>query len=156
MGIPVFQPYKDENQTYKKDGFFLKAFPLEHDGVQNRGVFIMTPSGEKIVYATDFEFVGHRFTKLAINHFILECNHMDDIARDDNNGKFSHVLRGHSSVSVVKEFLRVNKTDSLKNVILCHLSADNAQPDVMLNEIQDIVGSEVKCYIARKGMSVEL
>lgn len=158
MGIKCFAPYHDESpiQTFKADGFILKSFPLEHDGTPNCGCCIRTPSGEKVIYATDFEYIGHRFTKLRINHFLIECNHMDDIEEEGNEGKFAHTVRGHSSLSVVKEFLRVNQTDELKTVILCHLSADNANPDVMKSEVQTVVGDSVNVYIATKGLEVEL
>ena len=156
MGIPVFEPYKSENQVFKKDGWYLKAFPLSHNGTENRGVFVMTPSGESLVYATDFGYIAHKFVKLGINHFLIECNHMDDISKEDNEGKFAHVLRGHSSLSTCMEFLKVNKTEKLKSVGICHLSSDNAQPDVMLAEVQKVVGDNVICYIAKKGVSINL
>lgn len=158
MGIKCFAPYHDENpiQIFKVDGFALKSFPLEHDGTPNCGCYIRTPSGEKIIYATDFEYIGHRFTKLRINHFLIECNHMDDVSEEDNEGKYFHVLKGHSSISVVKEFLRVNQTDALKNVILCHLSSDNADPDEMVRQVQEVVGSSVRVFVARKGVSITL
>lgn len=158
MGIKCFAPYHDENQiqTFKADGFALKSFPLEHDGTPNCGCYIRTPSGEKIIYATDFEYIGHRFTKLRINHFLIECNHMDDIAEDDNEGKYSHVLRGHSAVSTVCEFLRVNQTEELKTVILCHLSAENADPDEMVRQVQEAVGENVTVTIAKKSLQVNL
>ena len=158
MGIKCFTPYHDESpiQTFKADGFILKSFPLEHDGTPNCGCCIRTPSGEKVIYATDFEYIGHRFTKLRINHFLIECNHMDDIEDYGNEGKIYHVLRGHSSISTICEFLRVNQTDELKTVILCHLSETNADEPEMLRQVQAVVGDNVKTYIAKKGVEIEL
>lgn len=156
MGMPMFEPYKDQNQVFKNMGFYAKAFPLDHNGTENRGIYLMTPSGEKIIYATDFEFIRYKFGKLGINHFILECNHMDDIDKGLNEGKYTHVLRGHSSLSVVKEFLKVNKTDKLKTVILCHLSDTNSNPTIMQNEVQEIVGEGVKVFVAERGMKIHV
>lgn len=56
----------------------------------------------------------------------------------------------------MKEFLRVNQTDELRNVILCHLSADNADQEEMLRQVQTVVGDSVNVYIANKGLEVEL
>ena len=152
----MFEPYLGGPQVFKVGGFYLQAFELEHDGCDNRGVYIMTPSGEKIVYATDFEFIRHRFTKLGINHFILECNHMDEVDPEENDGKFAHVLRGHSSLTTVCEFLRVNKTENLRTVMLCHLSAENSDPKEMVYRVKDMVGENVDVWIADKGLGVML
>ena len=153
MGIHVFEPYKGGNQTFKKDGWYLKAFPVEHDGIENRGVFIMSPSGQKIVYCSDFEYIGHRFTKLGVNHFLIECNHDDVVDKEANIGKYEHVLKGHSSISTVCEFLRVNKSDQLKNVILCHLSDDNADAKDMVYRVKEVVGENVNVYTAGSGVT---
>lgn len=156
MGIQVFEPYKGGSQSFKADGWQIKAFELPHDDVENRGIYLKSPSGHRILYMTDFSFCKYTFTKLKVQTILIECNHMDDIAKDDNEGKYSHVLRGHSSLSVVKEFLRVNQTDELRNVILCHLSADNADPDEMLRQVQTVVGDSVNVHIAKKGVEINL
>lgn len=134
----------------------MKSFELPHDGIENRGIFLKSPSGHRLLYMTDFSFCKYTFTKLKVQTILIECNHMDDIEEEGNEGKFAHTVRGHSSLSVAKEFLRVNQTDELKTVILCHLSADNANPDVMKSEVQTVVGDSVNVYIATKGLEVEL
>lgn len=158
MGVKVFAPYHSENlmQVFKHQGYYIKSFPLPHGDCPNAGVYIMSPKGHKLVYATDFQRIDYRFTKLGINTFLIACNHMDDIDKEANEGKFAHTIRDHSSLSVVKEFLKVNKTDKLQNVILCHLSPDNAQPDMMLKEVREVVGDNVQCHIAKKGLVLDL
>ena len=152
----MFEPYKGGNQTFKSKGFFAKAFPVDHNGTDNCGCYIMTPSGEKIVYAIDFEFIRFNFKKLGINHFILECNHLDEVDRGENESNFAHVLRGHCALSTLKEFLRVNQTDELRTVILTHLSDTNGDPVIMKDEIQKVVGDKVKVYVAKRGLEVIL
>ena len=158
MGADIFAPYHSENltQTHKNKGWYFKSFDLPHGDCPNTGIYIMSPDGHKLVYMTDFQHCAYKFTKLHINTFLIACNHMDDIDKEANEGKFAHTIRDHSSLSVVKEFLRVNKTDRLQSVILCHLSPDNAQPSVMLQEVQEVVGDNVRCYIAKKGQVIEL
>ena len=156
MGIQVFEPYKGGSQSFESNGWKMKSFELPHDGIENRGIFLKSPSGHRILYMTDFSFCKYTFTKLKVQTILIECNHMDDIEEEGNEGKFAHTVRGHSSLSVTKEFLRVNQTDELRNVILCHLSADNANPDVMKSEVQTVVGDSVNVYIATKGLEVEL
>lgn len=152
----MFEPYKNENQIFRNQGFYAKAFQLEHDGAENRGLYLMTPSGEKIIYATDFEFIRYKFNKLGINHFILECNHMDEVDKELNEGKYAHVLRGHSSIGTVCEFLKINKTDELRTVVLCHLSETNSDVKEMVYRVKEIVGENVNVFIAGKGLSIDL
>lgn len=158
MGIKVFTPYEQENQiqTFKSDGWYLRSFPLPHGDCSCYGTYVVSPEGFKLVYASDFQHIPYVFKKLAINTFLIECNHMDEINKELNEGKWEHSIRDHSSLSVVKEFLKVNQTDSLKSVILCHLSMGNADPEVMLNEVKKVVGDKVKVYIAKRGLEVEL
>ena len=156
MGIPVFEPYKGGKQSFMSGGWKMASFDLPHDGVDNRGCFIVSPDGHKMVYLTDFEYCPYIFHKQKLNTFLIECNHLDDIDKDDNEGKFAHVLRGHSSLGTVLEFLRINKTDALKTVVLCHLSTDNADPDEMVRRVQEVVGTSVRVFVARKGVTLDL
>ena len=157
MGIPIFAPYVDENTSFKsKGGYRLKAFELPHDETLCYGSYIVSPSGHRMLYMTDFSYCAYTFKKLKIQTMLIECNHMDDIAEEGNEGKIYHVLRGHSSLSTVCEFLRVNHTEELKTVILCHLSSENADESEMLKQVQEVVGEKVKVGIAKKGVKLEL
>lgn len=156
MGIQLFEPYKGGNTKFSKDGWKLNAFELPHNDVANMGVAIISPSGHRLLYMTDFSYSKYTFTKMKLQTILIECNHMDDVAEEDNEGKFYHVLRGHSSLSVVKEFLRVNQTEELKTVILCHLSSENADESEMLKQVQEVVGEKVKVVIAKKHLSIDL
>lgn len=156
MGVQIFEPYKGDNTRFSKDGWKLNSFELPHDDVANMGVAIISPSGHRLLYMTDFSYCAYTFKKLKIQTMLIECNHMDDIAEEDNEGKFCHVLRGHSSLSTVKDFLRVNQTEELKTVILCHLSESNADEKEMLSQVKEVVGETVNVLIAKKGVSLEL
>ena len=86
---------------------------------------------------------------------LLECNHMDNLM-DSSSANYIHALKGHSSLSVVKEFVEVNKTPDLRNIILCHLSSENADPETMQKEVQSVAGKWVNVEIAEKGFQCEL
>lgn len=60
------------------------------------------------------------------------------IAEDSNDAKKYHVYRGHMELETVKEFVIANKSDALQNVILCHLSRDNAEPSECVAEVKKI------------------
>ena len=156
MGVQIFEPYKGGNTRFSKDGWKLNSFELPHDDVANMGVLIITPSSHKLLYMTDFSYCKYTFQKMKVNTILIECNHMDDVAEEDNEGKFVHVLRGHSSLSTVCDFMEINKSDELKTVILCHLSESNADDKEMLSRVKEVVGETVNVLIAKKGVSLEL
>ena len=105
----------------------------------------------KLIYATDFEYLPFRFSSLHVQHWLIECNHMDDLV-DRGSGKYAHVLQGQSSLSTVKEIIRINETPDMRNVILCHLSADSADPEIMQKEIHEVVGQWCNVSVAEPGM----
>ena len=117
--------------------------------------YLIQRGDEKLLYLTDFEFCKYVFKSQRINYMVLECNHMDNLM-DSSSENYIHALKGHSSLSVVKSFVEVNKTPDLRNIILCHLSSENADPEIMQKEIQSVVGKWVSVDVAHAGMTVEL
>ena len=75
---------------------------------------------------------------------------------DRDSGKYAHVLQGHSSLSTVKEIIRVNRTPDMRNVVLCHLSADNADPEAMQKEIQEVAGQWCNVAVAEPKLQIYL
>lgn len=157
MGIPVFEPYLSDKDflSRKYDGFQIKSFPLPHDGVENRGAYVICPDGHRLLYMTDYEYCKYTFAKQKINTLLIECNYNKPLLNEDE-GKYTHVLRGHASLNVAKGIVEANKTPELKNVILCHLSRISADPFEILETIKGIVDPDVQVAIARKGMEFDL
>lgn len=117
--------------------------------------YLIQCEDEKLLYMTDFEFCKYVFKSQRINYMVLECNHMDNLM-ESSSANYIHSLKGHSSLSVVKSFVEVNKTPDLRNIILCHLSSENADPKTMKKEVQSVAGKWVKVEVAHAGMTVEL
>ena len=157
MGIPIFEPYKSEQefQTRQYEGFTLKSFPLPHDGVENRGLYVKCPNGHRLLYMTDFSYCPYVFAKQKINTLLIECNYNKPLL-DEDEGKFNHVLRGHASLEVAKGIVEANKTPELKNTILCHLSRYNADPVDIEETIKAIVDPDVQVAIAYNGAEFDL
>ena len=59
-------------------------------------------------------------------------------------------------LETVKDFIKANKSNVLRTVILCHLSSDSANPEECLAEVQNVVGDGVNVVVAHKGLEVEL
>ena len=75
---------------------------------------------------------------------------MDDLLERDS-AKYEHVLKGHSGISTVRDIILANKTPDLRNVILCHLSSENADPETMQKEVQSVAGKWVSVEVAHAG-----
>ena len=112
--------------------------------------YLIQRGDEKLLYMTDWEYCSYIFKRQRINYMVLECNHMDDLM-DSSSANYIHALKGHSSLSVVKDFVEVNKTPDLRNIILCHLSSENADPETMQKEVQSVAGKWVRVDVAHAG-----
>lgn len=166
MGIPLFAPYKSLEPMSFKDGSQVKvqAFDLtdkngkfmhtNNDGSECPcyGFLIEHEDMGKILYITDTELVKWRFS--GINHILISCNYQKKYISD--SAKRTHVLRGHMELETVKNFIKANKSNDLRTVILCHLSQDSADPLECLSEVQKVVEEGVKCVCAVAGETVEL
>lgn len=165
MGIPVFAPYKSlEPMNFNGWQGTIQAIDLTDlngkwmhanaDGSECPcyGFLITHPDMGRLLYITDTELVKWRFKD--INHILISCNYQKKYIECDG-AKRNHVLRGHMELETVKEFIKANNSNAIRNVILCHLSRDNADADEMVAEVQSIVPQANVC-VAERGLEVEL
>ncbi len=138
-------------KIYKKGDVEIIPFEVPHD-VLCYG-YLIKVDGKTIAYMTDFGYCRYTFKSWGISTWIIACNHID--VPDIDDAKYAHVVWGHSSLSTVKEILEVNKSDAMRNVILCHYSED-ADTDRMVEEIKSVVGDGVNVAIAKRGETIEL
>lgn len=170
MGIDVWKPYEQaikKLQARKFGDFEVTAFPMldkemEHwqhtntDGTECPcyGFYICHRDMGKMVYITDTKCVSWDFSKMKLNHVLISSNYDEDLLED--NAKKEHVLRGHLSVQYVCEkFIKPNKSNALRNIVLCHLSHDNSDKDKMVAEVQKVSGM-ANVDVAEKGKCWEL
>lgn len=134
-------------------------FPVNHD-VPCYGFLIESKDKERILYATDFSYVGvsgkeFSFRNMNVNHFLIAVNYTE-LDGDENSAKREHVLLSHSSLETVKGFLKASVTDACKTVMACHLSKRNADEWQILRELTEITPETVNVAIARKGITYQL
>ena len=133
-------------------------FNVPHDDVPNFGYIIeyIPDKTSRVCYITDFEYVPFTFKSFDITTWLLECNYSGEIEKHENEGKYEHVLKGHSSLDTVKGIIQANLNDSMQNVILCHVSSTNADVGMILREITALVPETVNVTIAQKGKAFDL
>jgi ribonuclease BN (tRNA processing enzyme) len=112
-------------------------------------------SGEKLLYVTDLEYCKYVFAKMGLDHILIECNYQHELV-DKDLPNYEHKIKGHLSLTTCKEIIRVNATDKLKTVILCHLSKENSNPEECVAEVIKVVNPGVYVDYARKGLEIEL
>ena len=157
IGIPVWQPYLDgvKGQMHQFGSFKVQSFEVPHDGEPCVGYYIKI-DGQKILYATDFEYLPVSFKKTRLNHMLIECNHMKELV-DKDACKYEHQIRGHCSLdTLIEKVIKENMTDDLRTVLLLHMSSDSCEPQECVSQVQAIVGSDVTVEYARKGFGIEL
>lgn len=148
MGVPVLKPYENESDIGLKNisGFRVQAFDLttiggrwthtDADGTDCPifGFLIMHKEMGRMLYITDTAIVKWRFKN--INHILLGVNYDKDMIHPDNEGKKNHIFGGHMEIETACEFVKANNSNSLHNVIMCHLSADNADSDKFIERMK--------------------
>ena len=166
-GIPVFEPFRNDGQSLKFDNsqFRIRAFPnISKDGhwfhgnndgseCPCYGFYIEHPDIGSLVYVTDTECVRWRFSN--VNHILVESNYSNDLI-DNEAVNREHVLRGHMSLQTALDFISTNDNPALRNVVLLHLSASNSDADLFLQKTKETVKYGADCYIAEKGLEVDL
>lgn len=117
------------------------------------GFLITHPEMGRMLYITDTELIKWRFKD--INHILLGVNYDKDLIDRDNTGKANHVFRGHLSIDTACDFVKANYSDSLQNVIMCHLSAENADSGSFIEKMKKVAcGANVD--VAEAGKSWDL
>ena len=125
---PVLKPIKIGQ-------FIVKMFAVKHN-VENYGVIIIdTLTKEKFCYATDFTELP-QITN--IDTLLMEVNYDIDIinGRIDKWGLdgLNSGFNNHFSLQQAEEWLVHNPTQ-IKNLIICHISKDNADKNKILKTL---------------------
>ena len=166
IGMPIIAPYLgDSCKSMNMGEFTVKPFDLttidgswthtdangEHCPIY--GFLITHKEMGRMLYITDCEVIKWRFK--GINHILLGTNYDKDLVNVDNKSKSNHVFRGHLSIDTACDFVKANNSKDLQNVIMCHLSKNNAEPDLFIEKMQK-VAPQANVYVAHKGLEVEL
>lgn len=150
MEIPVFKPYETllMSRFLANSYFTVRSFDLttldgrwthtNSDGSECPcyGFLIAHPEMGRMLYITDTELIKWRFK--GINHILLGVDYDKDLVDKDNDPKTRHVFRGHLSIETACEFLKSNNSNDLQNVIMCHLSSENADSDSFIEKMKKV------------------
>lgn len=122
----------------------IMPFAVEHDAVEPLGFLIQSPSGKKILYATDTYYIRYTFT--GVTHWMVEANYSEEILAQNQNLPQDVVTRirtSHFEIGNVKEFFKVQDLSVTEKIYLIHLSDDNADEVLFAREIESVTGLPV-------------
>lgn len=166
-GIPIYSCNEVANiycgvKVITKQGvtvgdYTVKSFALNHD-VECIGYMIQHEEMGKTIVASDTCEVPFKFKDL--NHIFIEANYCYDIMLDNimnlriNNTQANRTQSSHMSIAKTMQFLDVNFSPSVRNIILIHLSSSNSNFNEFAKKIRDkyCVGT----FIAYSGLEIEL
>lgn len=122
------------------------------NGSGKYGFLISHPEMGRLLYITDTELIKWRFYD--VHQILVEANYSKKIIQEDDPN-YEHVCRGHMELETTLEFLKVNKSMDLRNVVLLHLSDDNSDAELFAARAKEVVGM-ADVYVADRGMEIEL
>lgn len=166
MGIQILAPYLgDSCKPINMGGFTVKPFDLTtidgswtHTNADGTpcpifGFLITHKEMGRMLYITDCELIKWKVKD--INHILLGVNYDKDLI-DRDTGKANHVFRGHLSIDTACDFVKANHSDRLQNVIMCHLSSENADSDSFIEKMKKAAyGANVDVAVAGKSWDLK-
>lgn len=121
----------------------------------NYGYLVQYEEMGRLLYMTDLEYCPYNFKNLRVQHLLIECNYIKELAdREEEN--YRHRLQGHCSLDTCKGIVEANKTPDLRTVTLIHLSDKVCDPNRVLKEVKEVAGNRVEVNVAVSGLEVVL
>ena len=136
------------------NAFLVMAFRSNHDAADPCGYLITnTLTGERMIYATDTYYLTYRFP--GIHYWLVECNYCEEMITEDTPPVLERRLRdSHMSLDRLCQVFQANDLSACRKIILCHLSNERGDPDMMKRRIRDQTHKHVE--ITRAGYMHDL
>lgn len=142
-------------RRYCIGNFKVIAFGVPHNETECDGFLIEHEEFGKLLFITDAEYCPYDFSKIEINHALIECNYSKDyLVKDLEN--YGHVLSGHMELETCKRLIQTINSPTLRSVGLLHLSLQNGNPERFREEVAELVDCDVDVWGAEKGTEREL
>lgn len=148
---------KSEKQ-FDVGGFTVLPFEVEHDVAEPLGYLVMHKEMGRLLFITDTYYCKYKFKNL--KHIMIECNYSEGIINENfedgniNLNLRKRLIKSHFSLENVKEFLKANDLNQVKDITLLHLSDANSDGKQFKEDIEKLTGKPV--YIAAEGLEIEL
>lgn len=155
------QPYRHillrDQKLTRVGAFSVIAFDVKHD-VPTQGFWILTPSGKRILFATDTYYIEYEFKD--VNVYMIECNYDKESLKHSvaNNRihqkQYDRICESHMSFETVLKYLNQVETTETDHVMLLHLSSTNSNFEKYSAAVTNLIGCPVTT--AQPGVVVDL
>jgi phosphoribosyl 1,2-cyclic phosphodiesterase len=125
-------------------GWKVLPFETQHDAAEPLGFLILSPSGKKILYATDTYYIEYRFS--GVTHYLVECNYSEKLLKENatlNESVKRRIRQSHFELSNVVKFFQSQNLSATEKIYLIHLSDENSDAAVFIEEIEKATGLPV-------------
>ena len=147
-GMKIIHPY-DPTCLFQDvqpigDAFLVMAFRVNHDAAEPCGFLITnTKTGERMIYATDTYYLTYRFP--GIHYWLIECNYCDELLTEDTPPVLARRLStSHMSLDRLCDVFRANDLSACRKIVLCHMSRERGDREMMLRRIRDQTAKPVE------------
>jgi len=133
----------EPGRQFRVGGWTVLPFPLIHDCEGHVG-FLLVGHGERIAYITDTHYCPVRFRGLT--RLMIEANYCPEIlAENVESGRVDssvayRAVRNHMSIDTALEAIRENLNPALREIVLIHMSAANADPAEFKRRVEAATG----------------
>lgn len=137
----------DIKKPFMLDEFKIMAFDIIHDAKEPCG-FLIESGQDRLLYATDTKLIKYEFQKLT--HIMLEANYDYKILKDNveneivNKSLSRRIMDNHMSLDTAIDYLSKIDLTHMKEIIIIHLSNDNARKNYFKERLQKATGRIVK------------
>ena len=146
---------RKEGEPFQAGSFKIIPFYVPHEDTFCFAYLIEHKEMGKLLFATDYCYLPWSFKQQRIEHFLVEANYCDECI-DSDIPNYPHVLCGHASFKTCMDMIETNKTDQLRNVIMCHLGRGTEPRGYLVEKMQEVTGMYVNVVCAQSGGCVEL
>ena len=135
-------------RQFKIGTWAILPFRAVHDAAEPLGFLMANQAGVRLLYATDTEYIPHRFKNLT--HILVECNYSMEIAHEklaagELDRTLRHrILRSHLALETLMDFLKANDMSKVEEIWLLHLSDSNSDAQGFKRKVQELTGKVVK------------
>lgn len=129
----------------ERSGWRVLPFDVQHDAAEPLGFLIQSPSGKKIVFATDTFYIKYKFS--GVTHWMIEANYSEELLRQNKdlpNAVKLRIRESHFGIENLKAFFAAQDLSATEEIYLIHLSAENSDRELFIKEIESITGVPVK------------
>lgn len=142
-------------KKHQVGSFSVIPFRVPHSDTECDGFLIKHEEIGSLLFITDAEYCPYDFSKMGINHAMIECNYSQDYLTKDLEN-YGHVLCGHMELETCKRFIQTINSPSLRSIGLLHLSYGNGHPERFKDEVKELVDCDVDVWVADKNIEKEL